>query len=234
MNDTRRPTLEETLPPLEPGDHLDQKTFHARYEAMPPSTRAELIGGVVHMPSPLKRPHGEMHVALNGWLWDYRKATPGVQAFDNATTILDDENEPQPDSCLLISPACGGQTHDENDYIAGAPELIVEVGSSSESIDLHRKKAEYEQAGVKEYLVIALRQRQVYWFVLRSPGFEELVPGSDGVLRSQVFPGLWLDPAALLRLDGQRMDEVLRQGLATPEHAAFVARLAAGTGPSNP
>jgi hypothetical protein len=57
---------------------------------------------------------------------------------------------------------------------------------------------------------------------------EELPPGPDGIYRSEVFPGLWLDPAALLRHDGPRVLEVLRQGLATPEHGAFVARL---TGP---
>jgi Uma2 family endonuclease len=216
------------LAPLENGDHLDQKTFHARYEAMPPDTRAELIGGIVFMPSPLKRPHGRLHVRLNGWLLDYEDATPGVQAFDNATTILNDENEPQPDSCLLI--ATGGQTRDEDEYIAGSPELLIEVASSSESIDLHRKKDEYEQADVKEYLVIALRQRRVYWFVRRGGRFEELAPGQDGILRSEVFPGLWLDPAALLQLDGRRLKEVLRQGLATPEHAAFVAKLAGSAG----
>ncbi len=104
------------------------------------------------------------------------------------------------------------------------------MASSSESIDLHRKKDEYEQAGVKEYLVIALRQRRIYWFVRRGGRFEELAPGQDGILRSEVFPGLWLDPAALLQLDGRRLKEVLRQGLATPEHAAFVAKLAAGAG----
>src|SRR6266511_3787711 len=151
------------LAPLENGDHLDQKTFHARYEAMPPDTRAELIGGIVFMPSPLKRPHGRFHVKLNSWLEEYEEATPGVEAFDNATAILNDENETQPDSCLLI--ATGGQTRDEDEYIAGSPELIIEVASSSESIDLHRKKDEYEQAGVKEYLVIPLLQRRIYWFL---------------------------------------------------------------------
>src|SRR5438874_9971578 len=134
----------EPVPPLENGDCLDQKTFHARYEAMPPGTRAELIGGEVHMPSPLKRRHSRMHSRLNSWLTSYEDATPGVEAHDNATTILNEENEPQPDSCLLISTPSVGQTRDEDEYIAGSPELMLEVASSSESIDLHRKKREYE------------------------------------------------------------------------------------------
>ena len=136
-------------------------------------------------------------------------------------------------SCLLIATS-SGQTHDQDEYIGGSPELVIEVASASESIDLHRKKREYEEAGVKEYLVVALRQRRVYWFLLRQGHFEELGAGEDGILRSEVFPGLWLDPAALLQLDSHLVTAVLRQGLATPEQAAFVARLAADPHRANP
>lgn len=217
----------ESIPPLEAGDNLDQKTFHERYEAMPPHLKAELIGGVVYMPSPLKPPHGRMHFLVNTWLGVYEQATPGVEGFDNTTTILSSASEPQPDTNLIISPACGGQTSLNADgYLAGAPELITEIASCSQSIDLHGKKHDYEQAGVKEYLVIALRKPHVYWFISRNGHFEDLAPGPDGLLCSEIFPGLWLDPAALLRRDGNQVSQVLRQGLASPEHAAFVARLA--------
>jgi len=211
---------------LEDGDHLDQKTFHDRYEAMPEDTRAELIGGIVFMPSPLMRPHGRMHVVVIDWLSRYEDATPGAETYDNATAILDDQNEPQPDVCLLIIPPGKGQTRDQDEYIAGPPELIIEVASSSTSIDLHRKRDEYEKVGVKEYAVIALNEGRVYWWVLRNGRYEDLPRGSDGILRSEVFPGLWLDPEALLRLDKQRVRAVLQQGLASPEHAAFVQWLA--------
>jgi Uma2 family endonuclease len=217
-----------TLPPLETGDHLDQKTFHARYEAMPPSVRAELIGGVVYMPSPLKQPHGRAHPEVIGWLWYYQAETPGVEAYDNATVILSSSSEVQPDGCLIVSPEKGGQTRvNEEGYLEGVPELVAEVASSSESYDLHSKKRDYQQAGVREYVVAALRPGRVYWFVLRDGQYEEVTPAQDGVLRSEAFPGLWLDPAALLRHDSGRVLEVLRQGLATPEHAAWVAQLAA-------
>lgn len=218
---------EEKLPPLEPGDHLDQPTFHARYEAMPKGARAELIGGVVYMPSPLKRPHGRAHAQVICWIGDYEVATPGVESLDSATHFLGPENEPQPDVCLRILPEYGGQTSEKDEYIVGAPELIVEIASSSESIDLHAKKADYERFGVKEYLVVALRQRRLVWFVLREERFVEHAPGADGVYRSEVFPGLWLDAAALLAGDKPRVREVLAAGLASPEHAAFVARLTA-------
>jgi len=216
------------LPPLENGERLDQKTFHARYEAMPEGTRAELIGGIVYMPSPLKPPHGRMHICVAHWLANYEDATLGVQTYDNVTAILGEDSEPQPDVCLIIAPEKGGQMRvNEDDYLEGAPELIAEVASSTEFLDLHGKKDDYERAGVREYIVVALRQNRVFWFILRNGRFEELPLGADGVYRSEVFPGLWLDPAALLRLDRPRLRELLQEGLSTQEHAAFVARLAA-------
>src|SRR5262249_15055194 len=140
--------------------------------------------------------------------------------------ILGPESEPQADACLLIFP--GGQTREnEEEYLVGAPEWVGEIASSSESLDLHQKKADYEQAGVREYVVVALRKKQVFWFVRRRGKFQETTPGKDGIYRSEVFPGLWLDPDAFLKRDRKRLLEILRQGLGTPEHAAFVAKLAA-------
>ena len=214
------------LPPLRPGDRLDQQTFHQRYEAMPPDTRAELIGGVVYMPSPLKRPHGRTHARVMLWLTTYEVATPGTEAYDNATNILGPQSEPQPDGCLLISVTGRGQTRDQDEYIAGAPELMAEVSASSQDIDMGSKRDDYERAGVREYVVVLLREGRVVWWVARGGTFVELAPGPNGVFRSEVFPGLWLDPQALLSHDGRRLQQVLHQGLASPEHAAFVAQLA--------
>jgi Uma2 family endonuclease len=218
----------EQLPPLMNGDHLDQKTFHERYEAMPPHVRAELIGGIVFMSSPQKLPHGRHHQRLSRWLDEYEEATPGIEGFVNTTNKLGPDAEPQPDSCLLILPECGGQTSlGEDEYLQGAPEWIGEISDSTESIDLRRKKLDYEKAGVREYMVAALRSREVFWFIRRRGKFKELAPGADGIIRSEIFPGLWLEPEALLRRDRKRLLAVLRQGLALPEHAAFVAKLAA-------
>jgi Uma2 family endonuclease len=226
MSSLLRPPSSASLPALEAGDHLDQKTFHERYEAMPEDFRAELIGGIVFVPSPLKRPHGRAHVLLSHWLAAYEIATPGTLVFDSATTILDPQAEPQPDLCMLIANPLHGQTREKDEYIVGAPELIVEVASSSESIDLHRKRDDYERTGVKEYLVALLRQERIAWFIRRNAHFEELPAAGDGVFRSEVFPGLWLDATALLYQDHRRLLDVLQQGLATPDHAQFVARLA--------
>lgn len=211
---------------LEPADRLDQPTFHARYELMPPGTKAELIEGVVHIPSPARRKHGFANSATSYWLGGYVASTPGVETGDNLTVILGKRNEPQPDHLLAILPEFGGAMQvDENDYFRGAAELIVEVALSTESIDMHAKKRMYEKFGVREYVVVLLRSRKVVWFVLSDGIYVEIVAAPDGIFRSQVFPGLWLDPAALIARDRKRLFEVLEQGLATPEHAAFVAEL---------
>jgi Uma2 family endonuclease len=217
-----------SVPRLENGDHLDQKTFHARYEAMPKGVKAELIGGRVYIAaSPVLTPHGRPHGQLMAWLANYQAATPGTDALDNTTTILGDDSQPQPDACLLIVPECGGQTREKDGWVTGTPELVVEVASSSESYDLHEKRDDYERYGAREYVVYAARQERVYWWVRRGKRYEELEAGAEDVFRSETFPGLWLDAAALVQANGGKTLETLRQGLATPEHAAFVAKLEA-------
>jgi Uma2 family endonuclease len=216
------------IPPLEAGDHLDQPTFHEYYKAMPPAFRAELIGGVVIVPSPLSLGHGFSHALVMTWLGNYWIATPGTKMGDNITTILSETSEPQPDGVLMINPTAGGQTGlSEEEYITGPPELIVEVASSSASIGLHAKRRDYEQAGVLEYAVVVLRQGVIRWFVLQDGTYQAMSADADEIFRSRVFPGLWLHANALLQLDGVTVMDVLRQGLATPEHAAFVQQLQA-------
>lgn len=222
-----RSTTPHELPPLENGDYLDQPTFHERYLAMPAGFRAELIEGVVFVPSPLKMNHGRHHGLVMGWLMNYGAATPGVIFSDNPTVILGDRSEPQPDAVLMIDPACGGQAEvSEEDFLEGPPELIVEVASSSEAYDMHGKRRDYERAGVLEYLVVLLRENAVRWFVLEDGAYRNLEPDEDGVFRAHVFPGLWLDPNALLQLDARRLLDTLQQGLNHPGHAAFVEELA--------
>jgi Uma2 family endonuclease len=212
--------------PLEPGDYLDQKTFHTRYEAMPNGLKAELIEGVVYMPSPLKADHGDLHGEVLAWLKMYKAATPGTRALDNSTTILGPLSEPQPDGSLLILPEYGGQTSvSPEGYIVGSPELLAEIASSSQAYDLHAKRRDYDRAGVQEYVVVLLREQRIVWFVRRQGILTELQPGHDGIFRSEFFGGLWLDGAALLQCDTHRVQEILQQGLASPEHALFLDRL---------
>jgi hypothetical protein len=222
-----RRTVPQTLPPLENGDRLDQKTFHERYEAMPEDVKAELIGGIVFMASPQKSRHGGAQADAICWLGAYCDDTPGVQVYDNTTNILGEQSEPQPDACLVIEPPSESPESERKDaYIEHAPEAIFEAASTTESIDLHRKKSDYEKAGVSEYLVAALRSKRVFWFILRRGKYQQMKPDPDGIYRSKVLPGLWLDPNALLRRDRKRLLAVLRRGLDSKEHQAFVAKLA--------
>ena len=155
-----------------------------------------------------------------------------MEVLDNATTILGWKSEPQPDALLRVLPECGGRSHEEEGYIHGAPELVVEVSKATRYVDLGPKKADYERAGVLEYVVRAIEPDEIFWFRQEQGVLVPRPIGDDGLYRSTVFPGLWLDPAALLKGDTRRLRAVVELGCATPEHAAFVARLAKPRAPA--
>jgi hypothetical protein len=211
---------------------MDRDEFQRRFDAMPHLKKAELIEGVVYMPSPVGwHRHATPHANLMTWLGVYQAHTPGTQIGDNGSIRLDlgNRNMPQPDAALIIEPERGGQAViGADDYLEGGPELVGEVAASSVAIDLHDKLQAYLRNRVREYLVWRVLDRAVDWFVLRGGQYDRLLPGPDGLYRSEVFPGLWLDPAALDRRDIAAVLQTLQQGLATPEHAAFVARLQPG------
>ena len=215
------------IPPLEPGDRLTRAEFERRYDAMPHVKKAEFIEGVVYMPSPVRqRRHGRPHFRLIAWLGAYEAATPGVEGGDNSTTRLDLENEPQPDAILFIAPESGGQANiSDDDYVEQAPELVAEVSASTVSFDMHTKLEVYRRNGVREYLVRRVLDKQFDWFVLQDGVFQLLPPDADGLLRSRVFPGLWLDPAALVAGFMPRVLEAVGKGIASPEHADFLVQL---------
>jgi Uma2 family endonuclease len=212
------------LPPLENGDRMTQAEFHRRYQAYPEDVKFELIGGTVYMASPLRWPHATYHEELGFAPGLYRRATPGVELGYDATTILGEESEPRPDLALRILADWGGQSRmNEDKYVEGPPELLAEIASSSRAIDLNQKREDYERAGVLEYLVLSLEEEQLHWFDFASG--RSIAAGRQGISRSRAFPGLWLDGQALLARDSARTLEVMHQGLASREHAAFVKRL---------
>jgi Uma2 family endonuclease len=230
---TKPPGSADGIPPLETGDRLSRAEFERRYEAMPKLKKAELIEGVVYVPSPVSLDrHAKPHFELITWLGHYKWATPGLIGADNATTRLDLDNEPQPDISLFIDPARGGQARVSSDgYLEAAPELVAEIASTSASYDLNAKLEVYRRNGVREYLVWRVWDRQIDWFVLRRRNYVRLPLDESGLYRSQIFPGLLLDPAALIRGDSATLQAALQRGLASPEHAAFVARLGAQPNP---
>lgn len=212
---------------FENGDHLSREEFHRRYLEMPEVKGAELIEGIVFMPSPVHhKKHGRPHQIIGTWIGNYEVATPGVESFDNTSIFLDADNEPQPDTSLRILPEFGGQTRDtQDDYIEGAPELIVEISGSSASVDLHRKKRAYLRNAVSEYIVWLTVEERFRWFVIRDGEYAEIEPDERGVYRSERFPGLWLDAAAALEFDLRAVTARLREGIETPEHAEFLKQL---------
>jgi Uma2 family endonuclease len=216
-----------SLPPLQNGDHLTRAEFERRYDAMPNLKRAELIEGRVYVSPPVSLTgHSSPHVILAGLFFNYWSATPGVLAADNSSVRLDLENMPQPDLFLMIKPSHGGQAKiDENDYLAGAPELVAEISATSASYDLHEKLRVYRRSGVREYIVWRTIDQQIDYFILREGEYRPLPVAADGSLHSEIFPGLWIDAPALLAGDLAKALALVQQGAASPEHAAFVESL---------
>ncbi len=216
------------IPPLENGDRLSRSEFERRYKAMPHLKKAELVEGIVYMASPLRfEPHAEPHADIITWLGLYKAMTPGVRLGDNPTVRLDRDNELQPDAVLRLDERVGGQSRiDTEGYVAGAPEFVAEIAASTAAIDLGDKLRSYRRSGVREYLVWQVFDKKIDWFALKGDEYVSLEPDRAGHLRSEIFPGLWLDPQALIVGDMQRVIAVLQQGLSDPDRQAFVKALA--------
>lgn len=224
----KTPSQHLTIPPLENGDRLNRYEFERRYNAMPNLKKAELIEGIVYMAAAVRfKSHGQPHGWMVGWLGTYEATALGVALGVKPTVRLDIDNEPQPDAVLLIAPEAGGQARlSEDDYIEGAPELVVEIAASSVAIDLHAKKQAYRRNGVKEYIVWQVLDQTISWFYLEKGDYLDLPADPDGILRSQAFPGFWLAVAQLLAGNMQGVLAVLQEGVQSSEHAAFIQKLA--------
>jgi hypothetical protein len=217
---------ERAIEPLRAGQRLTVEEFLRRWEAMPDLKFAELIDGVVYMPSPQTSDHGLAEFSVDGWLFTYVANTPGCRGGSQSTWLML-QSAPQPDSFLWILPEYGGQSAIHGKYHHGAPELAAEVCVTSASYDLGVKKSLYQRAGVREYVAILMEEEEIRWHRLVKGVYELCRPTSKGVFRSRVFPGLWLDGQALWKSDEARLLKTLGRGLKSAEHAAFVKKLAA-------
>ena len=217
--------IEQRVPPLVAGDKLTRAEFLRRWEADPEIKKAELIGGIVYMPSPVSTEHGDMELDVGTWLGMYKAGTPGTAGGHNTTSFIL-EDTPQPDLNLRIRPEYGGSSWVEDKYLGGIPELLTEIRRSSASYDLHVKLDLYQAAKIPEYLAILLFEQEVRGHVLVNGQYQILPPDPDGLLRSRVFPGLWLDGKALLAGNMEQVLARLQEGLRSREHERFVAELA--------
>jgi Uma2 family endonuclease len=221
-----KPRFVATPPELNDGDRLTRVEFERRYAAMPHVKKVELVEGVVYMASPVSSRHAEPHGYVITWLGVFAAATAGVQLLDNASVRLDAENEIQPDALLRIEPAAGGHSRvTPDDYIEGAPELVVEVAFSSASYDAHDKLKVYRRNGVQEYVVWRVQDAAVDWFELKEGAYAQLPLDERGVIHSRVFPGLSLHVDKLLDGDLAGVLAELQHGLGTDAHQALVEKL---------
>ncbi|MBO1064164.1 MULTISPECIES: Uma2 family endonuclease [Nostocales] len=223
----KKPDINNTqnlILPLESGDRLSRHEFERRYTESLHVKKAELIEGVVYVASPLRfQRHAEPHAKLVIWLGNYQIATPGVKLGIEPTIRLDQDNEPQPDGILFIDQSLGGKSRiTADDYIEGSPELVAEIAASSAAYDLHDKKKAYRRNGIQEYIVWQSLEKKLNWFQLHESEYISLEPDANGVIKSQVMPGLWLAVPALLSGDMTQVLAVLQAGLNSPEHAEFL------------
>lgn len=221
----------DQIPPLCDGDQLTQVEFHQRYEASPSGVNAELIGGVVRLTGLHTRQHATCVPHLSVVFSLYEASTPGTEVGSRLSTILGPLSEVQPDLLLRLETDVGGQTRfDADDYLVGGPELVAEVAYEQAGPELNEKQSDYVAAGVLEYVIVCLRECEIHWF--QFPSRRKLRPDKAGVFRSRVFPGLWLDGPALFARGSARLMAAAQQGVTSPEHVAFVAKLAAAKGRS--
>ena len=200
---------------LHSGDRMSQAEFHRICKLVPDGRHAELVGGIVFM-SPMPPPqHETVRADLNTIFTAYADATPGVTFSESTSITLGKSDVPRPDGILRISPT--------QHQILDAPELIFEVAHNGRSIDFHRKRDRYATGGVTEYVVVNLHDKHVSWFHLRS--HQEFTADAGGLFRSRLFPGLWLNSIALLAGDMASLAAAAKEGLAAPEHAAFLQQL---------
>ncbi len=218
--------VEQRVPPLAAGDKLTREEFLRRWEAHPEIKKAELIGGLVFMASPVSVEHGDMEGDVGTWLGVYKAATPGTAGGRNTTAFLL-EDSPQPDLNLRILPEYGGGSWVESGYLRGIPELFAEISLSSAFYDLHVKLDLYQAAKIPEYLAILLFEQEIRWHFLVNGQYQLFSADADGLWRSRVFPGLWLDGKALLAGNLQQVLARLQEGLESPEHKQFVTELVA-------
>ncbi len=196
--------------PLENGERLHSREFLRRYERMPQVKKAELIEGVVYMGSPVSVRHAKPDGMFQLWLGAYASRQTGLEWLPNATLVLDADNTVQPDAILRRLPEHGGATRlTPEGYLAGPPELVVEVAASSASIDLRDKLRAYCRNGVQEYVVWRVSEQQLDWFYLEGDEYRRLAPDEHGVFHSRVFPGLRLVPEVLISGDAGRLRALL-------------------------
>lgn len=220
-------TATTSVPPLSHGDRLDFEEFCRRWDVTLGLKHAELINGQVYMNPPVNWDyHGLPTARIVGWLAQYEMETAGLELATDASVYFNSESCVQPDAALRIQDDFGGSSHKHSDgRLSGPPELIVEVAASTVSYDWHDKKELYAACGVAEYMIWLVYDRRIAWYRLEDGVYQPLPVERSGYIKSQVFPGLWLDSKSLLADQKSKVVATLRKGLSSSEYARFIEQL---------
>jgi Uma2 family endonuclease len=122
-----------------------------------PEERLELLDGeIIAKVSPQKSPHATAVILAAQRLGD--AFGPTHHARQQMPLILNDLSEPEPDGVVAVGTPV--------DYLASHPKasdagLVVEVSDTTLRYDRGRKRSAYARAGVMEYWILNLPQRQL-------------------------------------------------------------------------
>jgi Uma2 family endonuclease len=175
------------------------------YRSWPDDERWEIIDGVAYAMSPAP---STKHQIVTGNLFSrlmQSLAGKPCRPFIAPTDVkLSDLDVVQPDILVVCDPARITATH-----IEGAPDLVIEVLSPTTSAkDLRQKKALYERAGVREYLVVDPLEHYAIRFLLGADGYDKgAVFAADEMLVFVTLEGLEVPLWEVLEVEGPKTEE---------------------------
>ncbi len=162
-----------------------------------PRRRLELINGEIRQMSPIGDPHAEVVDRLEEWGHDCTRGKRIRVRVQNAIRLPHAASSPEPDGSWVVKRNYWGGKPGPKDIL-----LIIEVADSSLEEDTGEKGVLYAEAGIREYWVVNLRDRNVE--VRREPGpgwvsdpgslFQQRRTAAAGVSGRGACPGVALAP----------------------------------------
>lgn len=160
------------------------KTIMEVFQALPEGTLAEVIDNSLYMsPAPIGK-HQRISMILSSKLFQYAEEKQLGLVFTAPYDVYLDRyaNAVQPDIFFIASENL--KIYDEEGYVKGVPDLIIEILSpSSKTYDINLKKDLYEKFGVAEYWVINPDTKQSKGYSFNGKSYE-LIGEETGKINS--------------------------------------------------
>lgn len=172
--------------------------------------KGDLIDGVIYMSSPENTDANTLFVWLLRLMGDFVDERELGEVFGSRVAFRMEESQgPEPDIAFVRTE----RLHlVERGYIAGAPDLAVEIVSpDSIERDYAHKREQYRQAGVPEYWIVDEMSQGVVLLRRSTSGAYREVKPRNGVLSSRVLPGFWLRPEWLWQQPRPKKARVLAE-----------------------